>query len=79
MNQEANRRMKKWCIDNDVMRCELCGRVDFLSYAHRQKRRYYNSAEELSDPNEFLLLCIPCHQKIEYDKRLTEQAFKKLR
>jgi len=79
MNQEANRRMHQWCEENGVTRCELCGNDYFLSYAHRSKRRYYNSVKELSDPNEFLLLCVPCHQKIEYSKEKTEEAFKKLR
>ena len=79
MNKEANRRMKEWCMNNDVTRCEMCGADNFLSFAHRQKRRYYNSVEELSNPSEFLLLCVPCHQKIEYSKEKTEEAFKKLR
>ena len=79
MNKEANRKMKVWCMDNEIIRCELCGCDNFLSFAHRQKRINYHTVEELSNPNEFLLLCVPCHQKIEYDKKETKRVFHILR
>lgn len=79
MNKEANRRMKKWCLEQGITRCENCGQDWALSFAHKQKRRYYSSAEELSDPKEFLLLCLKCHQQVEYDKKLTRDLFNDLR
>ena len=79
MNREANKLMKKWCIEHETTRCELCGNDNFLSFAHRQKRVDYHSIEELSNPKEFLLLCVPCHQKIEYSREKTKEVFAKLR
>jgi len=75
MNLEANKRMKQWCIDNDITRCENCNSDYYPTFAHRQKRRYYQTAAELSNPKEFLLLCLKCHELIEYDKELTEGMF----
>lgn len=79
MNTEANRIMHKWCLDNGITRCENCNSDWGLSYAHRQKRRYYSTVEELSDPSQFLLLCLKCHNDIEYSKSDTARLFKDLR
>ena len=63
-----------------ITTCELgfngCWGDNALSFAHRYKS---------SDPrceHTFvgkILACIPCHDKIEYDRELTEKMFKKLR
>lgn len=79
MNKRANVIMKKWCIKNDVTTCENCDSSYWLTYAHRHKRRHYRTLEELTDPKQFLLLCMDCHQDIEYDPIKTEQLFIKLR
>jgi len=79
MNRKANLQMKDWCVEHEIMRCELCGADNFLSFAHRQKRINYHTVEELSNPREFVLLCVPCHQKIEYNKKETERVFLILR
>lgn len=63
-----------------ITRCEMCNTDDFLSWAHRHKRHWYNSDPELLAVFEqTLLLCVSCHQKIEYDKKLTEKTFNMLR
>lgn len=52
----------------NVTRCEICGTDDFLSFAHRLKRRFITTDEEL---RQVALLCIPCHEKLEYgDKQV---------
>lgn len=79
LNKQANQKLKVWFENKEITRCELCGSDNWLSFAHRKKRRYYRTVEELSDPNEVLLLCIPCHSKIEYDVALTREVFKDLR
>ena len=63
-----------------ITTCELkltgCWHNNALSFAHRYKR---------SDPRcehtfeGTVLACNPCHDKIEYDRHLTEEMFNKLR
>lgn len=79
LNKVANARLKQAFIIRGITRCEICGSGSMLSFAHRQKRVNYRTVEELSNFKEVLLLCIPCHQKIEYDKELTNYWFNKLR
>ena len=79
MNKEANKRMKAWCESQGITRCENCNGQWGLSFAHKKKRRFYQTVEELSDPKEFILLCIKCHYEIEYDKHKTEAMFNDLR
>jgi len=79
LNKVANARLKQAFIIRGMTNCEICGSSSMLSFAHRQKRVNYRTVEELSDFNEVLLLCIPCHQKIEYDRELTNYWFTKLR
>lgn len=53
-----------------------------MTYAHKYKRIYYKNKknrQKLSSLNHTLSACIPCHQVLEYDKKLTEEMFKKLR
>jgi len=80
MNAKANKIMKQWCIDHEITSCELCGSSYGLSFAHRAKRRYYQTAEELSDPKNFLLACLACHDKyLEWNPEVKESYFVKLR
>lgn len=52
----------------NVTRCEMCNADNFLSFAHRLKRRFITTDEEL---RQVALLCIPCHEKLEYgDKQV---------
>lgn len=79
MNKKANAILKQKFLGAGITRCERCGTDNFLSFAHKLKRRYMNTAEELSDINTCLLLCIPCHNLVEYDKEESEKLFSKLR
>lgn len=80
MNRESNRRLKELFLNKGITKCEICGTDNYLSWAHRAKRRYYNTVEELSDFNSVILACIPCHNKyLEWDGEIKEEWFKKLR
>ncbi len=46
-----------------VVTCEICGVDNYLSFAHRLKRRYVTTADEL---RYVALLCIQDHERIEH-------------
>lgn len=52
-----------------IVQCEMCGTSDFLSFAHRVKRRKITTPEEL---RMVALLCMDsprgqgCHNKLEF-------------
>lgn len=46
-----------------ITRCEVCGTDNYLSFAHRLKRRDITTDEEL---RTVALLCITDHERIEY-------------
>lgn len=80
INIDANRKLKELFADKGITRCELCGSDNYLSFAHRHKRIWYRGYPELlSDFNQVLLLCVPCHEKMEYNKDLTSKIFAGLR
>ena len=83
-NLEANRILKEIYIDRGIARCELrmqgCWGDNALGFAHKEKRwKYIKNPEGLSDFNQTLLACTPCHQKIEVNRELTLYYFNKLR
>lgn len=70
--------------ERGITTCEIrlpgCAVNNFLSFAHRNKRVFYNTHPELlGDFSETLLSCIPCHQKLEVSRELTNEYFNKLR
>ena len=61
-------------------RLDPCWVNNALSFAHRHKRSWYWSQPELlGDFNQTILACIPCHNLMEHDAKLTEELFVKLR
>jgi hypothetical protein len=72
-------KIKKDFEQRQIMSCERCGNPNFLSFAHRLKRRYITTEEELS---MVALLCMTggnkpkkfedgrtltgCHEILEY-------------
>ena len=51
-----------------------------LSFAHRHKRIWYKRQPALlEDFNQTLLLCLRCHENIEYNREITKEVFSKLR
>lgn len=80
ININSNRKLKKLFEEKNIVRCEVCGSTYMLSFAHRHKRVWYRSCPDLlSSFNQVLLLCIPCHEKIEYDTEATKELFLKKR
>jgi len=72
--------LKTEYLRRDIITCELkfaeCWYNNALSFAHRHKRNDPRCEHTFEGT---ILACIPCHQKIEYDRELTEKMFKKLR
>ena len=85
------RKLKSLYRKKGITRCELnlppisghpekCWENNGLTFAHKEKRLYYkNKPEDLWTFKETVLACISCHAKIEQDRDLTLQIFKKLR
>ena len=63
-----------------IMTCEVrlpgCWYNNALSFAHRYKRNDPRCEHTFRGT---VLACIPCHNKIEYDRELTEKMFNNLR
>jgi len=77
-------KLKKIYLDKETTTCELrlsgCKNNMFLGFAHRHKRRWYKLKPSLlADYNQTVLACQPCHDRIEYNKSLTEDVFLRLR
>jgi len=81
MSREANKKLAELFLEKGITRCEYpnCGTSWFITFAHRQKRRFYSTVEQLSDFDQVLLLCYKHHNEIEFDKGKTEELFNKLR
>jgi len=76
----ARIKLKREYEDKGITTCEArlegCWYNNALSFAHRYKR---NDPRCTHDFKGTLLLCIPCHDKIEYDSQATDDLFNKLR
>jgi hypothetical protein len=79
-NIKANKILKAKFEELGITCCEVCGTTWALSFAHKHRRHWYRSQPELlSDISHCLLLCVPCHQKIEGDQEATDALFARLR
>ena len=81
MAKEATKKLAELFLEKGITRCEYpnCGSSWFITFAHRQKRRFYSTVEELSNFDQVLLLCYKHHNEIEYDRPKSEALFDKLR
>ena len=85
INIEARKKIADMCESENLNYCELnisiaCFKTAYLAPAHRHKRIWYRKCpEKLHDRKQWLIACINCHDKIEVDKKLTEEVFLKLR
>lgn len=77
---KAREILKREYQDRGITTCEGrlegCWYNNALSFAHRYKRDDPRCEHTYECT---LLLCIPCHDKIEYDQQATERLFNKLR
>ena len=81
---DARKLLKEEYFRKGITTCEVnlpgCWNNNALSFAHLHKRSWYWSQPELLGAfSQTLLVCIPCHTKMEFNKNLTEELFSKLR
>lgn len=73
-------KLKKIYEKKGITTCELrfngCSYDNFLSFAHRYKRNDPRCNHSFMGT---ILVCISCHNIIEYNRALTEKVFKTLR
>ena len=84
INSVANKMIYRMWIQKQVTACEYPFAHDCwgtqLTNAHRHKRAWYRSKPSLLwDWNQVTRLCIVSHEKIEYNRELTEEVFLKIR
>ena len=83
-NSAARKLIAQYAEENNLNRCEIafegCMQTWPLAPAHLHKRAWYKGdIELLADPQQWVVACQVCHDKIEHDKELTEEIFDKLR
>lgn len=83
-NLAANKKIKLHIDESLLQNCEIgfegCLKNFALTIAHRHKRAWYKGdADLLSNPKQWVIGCVCCHDAIEHDKELTEKTFNKLR
>jgi len=78
--ESARKHLKVEYQKKGITRCEIgligCWRTNALSFAHRYKRRDPRCSHTYQGT---ILACIPCHQRIEGNKELTNYYFNLLR
>lgn len=83
-NALARARIAEIAEEKGLDRCELglegCLEYYTLAPAHRHRREFYRaSVEALSDYNNWVILCVNCHEHMDDDENYKEEVFKKLR
>ncbi len=76
--------LKPMFLAKGITSCELrlkdCLGSMFLSFAHKQARRfYYDNPARLGAFEECLLSCVNCHKTLDASKELKIKTFKRLR
>jgi hypothetical protein len=66
--KKAYRLIKKKCIELDLRQCEFpsCNKLDTLTIAHRKSRRFYRTAEDLADRNDWIVCCMEHHHYLDH-------------
>lgn len=83
-NRKARRMIAEQCADRGIQFCEIrlagCRGTFGIAPAHKHKRIFYKGDPNLlAEYTEWVAACQACHDKIEVDRELTEQVFKRLR
>lgn len=83
-NKEARKRIAEIAEEKGLVNCEIrmggCFNWMALAPAHRYKRSWYKGdVDKLSDYNEWVAVCVHCHNLIEIDPALTKEVFNRLR
>jgi len=76
-NKEANQRLTKLFSEKSIRTCEIrftgCLVNYALNFCHKEKRRHYNSVEELSDFGNVILGCQHCHTILDDRSKTTKE------
>jgi hypothetical protein len=82
-NKKSRKVIAQICEEKQIERCEVCGSTFGVAPAHKEKRDYYQSAEELADFQNWICLCVICHEKLDNRSKTTKKEsdalFNKLR
>jgi hypothetical protein len=78
--QKARKQLKEEYQGKDITWCEAglrnCWGNNGLSFHHRYKRRDDRCEHTFEGT---ILVCVNCHNKLEYDRDLNKRVFEKLR
>ena len=86
-NTKARKIIAEKCQELELNYCEIafnkdvqCLGTSFLAPAHKHKRAWYKGdVELLADYNEWVAACQNCHNHMEFNPKLTEEVFERLR
>lgn len=85
INKEANEKLRELYSEKKISSCEVkldkcMGRFG-AGWHHRHKRVFYydKPKELLYSFNQTIVACAYCHSQIEYDRKLNEEVFLRLR
>jgi len=77
---KANEKLKEIYSDKEIVWCEMCGTTFGLTFHHRHKRVWYKRKMKLlAEFDQTILICLKCHQRIEYNREEHHKVFNKLR
>jgi len=83
INLKANKKLKEIYAEKGIRQCEImledCLRNWTLGFAHKHRRYWYYNHDGLDSYSETLMACTNCHSKIDTNKELLEDVFKRLR
>jgi hypothetical protein len=84
--ENDRKKLKEEYFEKGIVNCEAqlpgCFVDNFLSFHHRHKRIWYHTRgreDKLGDFNQTILVCNNCHNRLENDRKKTEEVFKELR
>lgn len=76
----ARDKLKQEYLEKGITACEMrlggCLNNNFLGFAHRYKR---NDSRCEHTFQKTVLACVSCHEKVEYNRELSENIFTTLR
>jgi hypothetical protein len=84
INHMARQKIAEIAEERGIDHCELnfdgCQEYYTLAPAHKNRREWYRgNVDLLSDYNQWICACQPCHERIDSDENLKDEIFNKLR
>ena len=73
-NIKARKIIAEICEARGIERCEICSGTFGLAPAHRHPREWYRkNPDGLSDYDQWLALCVECHERMDNRSKTTER------